>query len=92
MNNNLTPRRDNSPSAINTALRQIYAPDPNYEVRITVDDERVDSKEIQVDRCTGMFFYKCRPIIPVAASIFLPTFGEFPFDKEVAEIDFKSLV
>lgn len=55
MNNNLTPRRDNSTSAINTALRLIHAPDPNYEIRVTVDGERVNVAAIRADD-TGMFF------------------------------------
>lgn len=81
---------DLSPSAINTALRQIHAPDPNYEIRVTVDGERVDVSEIQADG-TGMCFYKYRPIIPVAVCVFKPDEGKFPFEKKVADIDFKSL-
>lgn len=91
MNNNLTPRRDLSPSAINTALRHIHAPDPNFIVRVTVDGKRVDVAEIQADG-TGMCFYRNRPIIPVSVGVFKPDFGKFPFEKNVADIDFKSLI
>lgn len=83
-------RRDYSPAAVETALEQIHAPDPNYEIRVTVDGERVNREEIQADG-TGMCFYKYRPIIPVSMGVFKPDFGKLPFEKPVVDIDFKSL-
>lgn len=91
MNNNLTPRRDISPSATNTALRLIHAPDPNYEIRVTVDGECVNVAAILTDE-TGMCFYKHCPILPVSVCVLIPDDEIFPFEKKVAEIDFKSLI
>ena len=91
MNTNLcTKECDNSPAAIETALRQIRTPEPNFELRITVDGKRVNREEVQVDG-TGMCFYQFRPIIPVSVSVFKPDFGKLPSEKTVADIDFWSL-